>query len=189
LLLVLFSLSACLDPSEYDVEPDAGEADTAQFQDLLRLDFGSGFDLARFDTGTPPIDINQSDSEAPDPDEGLEVDKAIPELDQAPPPTHCRVLFQVQVPAESAGEIYLTGDMLDWEPDAQVLSRSGNEASVTLELELGPIEYKYTRGSWESVEVTSECAESANRPLNIRCGPDGEAPPVIDQVPRWQDGC
>lgn len=196
--LTLFGISlallGCLDPSKYEKDPEVGVADGG---------ISGPLDAARFDLGGPPppvdaapiVDMNLTDvgddaaviEDDASLDEGLAEDVQ-PDPDSAPAPTECQVEFIVQVPEGTDG-IYIAGDMTDWEPDGAQMSLNGQEARLALTLPLGPTAYKYTRGSWETVEKTSECGEQENRPQNIRCGPDGIAPPVIDQVHHWADGC
>jgi hypothetical protein len=59
--------------------------------------------------------------------------------------------------------------------------------AITLEFEDGtPLEYKYTRGSWEAVEKDAGCGEIANRTLTVEPGSDGTLR-VEDAVEKWRD--
>ncbi|MBU0550409.1 hypothetical protein KKF91_12820 [Myxococcota bacterium] len=191
LLWISLALLGCLDPSKYEKDPEAGAPDIGGNVTL---------DAARFDLGAwPPVDAALPPQDMPlvaDMGGDLALSDAAPveedaapiEEDATPPPTSCQVEFIVQVP-EGTDAIYVAGDMTSWEPNTERLALSGQEARSTLSLPLGPTNYKYTRGGWETVEKAGDCGEQDNRALTVRCGPDGIAPPVIDSVARWADGC
>jgi pullulanase len=60
-------------------------------------------------------------------------------------------------------------------------------ATVTLTfLEGEHLEYKYTRGSWDSVEKGPNCEEIPNRILNVVYGTN-ETMTTDDTVAKWRD--
>ena len=59
--------------------------------------------------------------------------------------------------------------------------------TTTIELLDGTaLEYKYTRGSWDTVEWWSEIYSTLNRKLTVNYGADGKQI-VDDNVPNWRD--
>jgi enterochelin esterase-like enzyme len=93
--------------------------------------------------------------------------------------------FQVTLPTETpAGDtIYIAGNFQGWNPSATPLQRSGNTASITLSFTPGTtLEYKYTRGSWNSVEKAADGSEVPNRAATA----DSDRT-VSDTVARWAD--
>ncbi|GGF60890.1 hypothetical protein GCM10010912_02620 [Paenibacillus albidus] len=99
------------------------------------------------------------------------------------------VTFRVNVPATtpSSGPVYLTGSFNSWNAaDAayQLMKGSDGVYSITLNLPAGTaVQYKVTRGTWASVESTSNGADIANRTLT----PSGGAQTVSLTVLRWKD--
>ena len=49
-----------------------------------------------------------------------------------------------------------------------------------------PVQYKYTRGSWEKVEKDGACGELKNRTLTTVFGKDGTMA-TADEVAKWRD--
>jgi len=100
----------------------------------------------------------------------------------------------VTVPESSPGTIYVTGGFPEplpaWDPGGIELSPTGapNVWSVTLTmLEGAEVEYKYTRGSWDTVEKEADGnTEIANRILVVDYGEDGSQT-VEDAVANWRD--
>ncbi|GGF60895.1 hypothetical protein GCM10010912_02630 [Paenibacillus albidus] len=99
------------------------------------------------------------------------------------------VTFRVNVPATtpSSGPVYLTGSFNSWNAaDAAYQLTKGSDGvySITLNLPAGTaVQYKVTRGTWASVESTSNGADIANRTLT----PSGGAQTVSLTVLRWKD--
>jgi predicted alpha/beta superfamily hydrolase len=100
------------------------------------------------------------------------------------------VTFYVQVPPEpdtpAADTIFITGNdpLLGlWDAGAVDMDPAATDMwTITLALPANAgIEYKYTRGSWETVEKASDGGEIANRTLT----PIGDSMPVYDTVERW----
>jgi len=81
-----------------------------------------------------------------------------------------KVTFVVEVPTYTPfdDEIYIAGTFNNWNPgDPKYrLVKSGDTYTITLELS-GLIEYKFTRGSWETVEKGQRGQEIPNRVLNV----------------------
>ena len=69
------------------------------------------------------------------------------------------------------------------------MARNGQTASVTLDLEQGMmLEYKYTRGTWSTVEKSDICLEHSNRALVVQDQGSGQLT-VSDTVGGWADLC
>jgi alpha-glucosidase len=101
------------------------------------------------------------------------------------------VTFQVDLPASTpAGDAIHLAKSPEWNPAGLALTRAGNSASVTLRLLPGlVVEYKYTRGSWATVEKGAGCEELPNRGITVQDSGDGTMS-VTDSVARWaDDGC
>ncbi|HEX6291314.1 MAG TPA: alpha/beta hydrolase-fold protein [Herpetosiphonaceae bacterium] len=105
---------------------------------------------------------------------------------QLPAPTaDVSLTFQVTLPPETpaADTIYIAGNFTGWNPGSTPMQRSGNTASITLSFAAGTnLEYKYTRGSWSSVEKAADGSELANRTTTA----DADRT-VSDSVARWAD--
>ena len=100
------------------------------------------------------------------------------------------VTFRVSVPAGTPADaqLYIAGDFQGWAPgDTPLAQLDASTWSVDLLFESGTdLQYKYTRGSWESVEKDEACGEIPNRTLTV----DGSAGPqqvVEDAVAKWRD--
>jgi hypothetical protein len=100
------------------------------------------------------------------------------------------VTFRASVPAGTPddGQLYIAGDFQGWAPgDTPMTQDAAGDWSIDLPFPAGTaIQYKYTRGSWESVEKDEACGEIPNRRLTV----DGSAGPVQlveDAVARWRD--
>ncbi|MFH1811650.1 MAG: TIM-barrel domain-containing protein [Pseudomonadota bacterium] len=64
--------------------------------------------------------------------------------------------------------VYLASDLGGWVPDAQPMARSGDWAeATTLVTEGQHLLFKFTRGTWASVETGSACEELSNRDLVV----------------------
>jgi pullulanase-type alpha-1,6-glucosidase len=113
-------------------------------------------------------------------------------MEQEPRPVE--VTFQVTVPTASPGPVHLAGSfpapLPEWDSAGIELSPIdlSNVWTVTLTLLEGTeIEYKYTRGSWETVEKEADGnTEIANRILVVDYGEDGTQT-VEDVVANWRD--
>lgn len=99
------------------------------------------------------------------------------------------VTFEVHVPPRTPAEddIYISGNIPElgpWDPGRRRLERAGRRRfAVTLEIPVGTrLEYKITRGSWETVEKGSRGEEIANRQLAVT-GDDT----VEVRVAKWRD--
>ncbi|WNS43625.1 carbohydrate binding domain-containing protein [Paenibacillus sp. MMS20-IR301] len=99
------------------------------------------------------------------------------------------VRFRVSVPSgtPAGGPLYLTGSFNSWnaaDSAYQLTKESDGTYSVTLNLPAGAaVQYKLTRGSWATVEVSGNGADIANRTLT----PAGGAQTVNLTVQRWKD--
>ncbi|HYE76358.1 MAG TPA: hypothetical protein VEI97_00090, partial [bacterium] len=93
------------------------------------------------------------------------------------------------VPANTppADPIYVAGSFNGWNPGqpAYRLTHTGSLYTLTLPTSVrGPIEFKFTRGSWASVETTASGAALPNRTFTI----PASGPATVDlQVAGWDD--
>lgn len=99
------------------------------------------------------------------------------------------VTFRVAVPAATPATdlVYVAGDFQGWNPGspAHALAQlPDGRREITLSLSPGaPIQFKFTRGSWTTVEKAANGEEIANRALVV---PSGDA--TVDfTVQRWAD--
>ncbi len=121
-------------------------------------------------------------------------------------PLMIAVTFVVIVPAGTPGPLYIAGDfgaagLPLWDPAGagMQLSAAGDDQwALTLELPEGvTIQYKFTRGNWETVEKGPDCEEIANRTLMVSVDElagleNGEGGYTIAHtVDKWRDldGC
>lgn len=99
------------------------------------------------------------------------------------------VTFAVRVPAGTppADRIYIAGNIAElgpWDPGRTNLARTpAGEHHLTLALQSGlRLEYKITRGTWETVEKGAHGEEIANR-VHVVAKPET----VVVQVAAWRD--
>lgn len=83
--------------------------------------------------------------------------------------------------------VYVAGNFNDWNPgDPNYALHFVGSGRYSIELRLNPehypeLEYKYTRGSWDSVEIDTWGNYTDNRRLTLRHGPQQHT----DRVPHW----
>lgn len=101
------------------------------------------------------------------------------------------VTFSVDVPEES-DDVYMASSFNGWNPAATCLLRFdarervfGARTTVDL-LEGEAVEYKYTRGSWQTVETTADQGDVPNRRLQVLYRHGGSME-VSDTVDAWKD--
>lgn len=93
------------------------------------------------------------------------------------------VTFEAHVPAATTGTVYLASSATGW-THVPMQWVSPGVARVTVTTNRGDwIDYKYTRGSWSTVEKSLDCGERPNRAA--RAGPRTQ----LDRVRNWLDGC
>lgn len=95
--------------------------------------------------------------------------------------------FDVTLPAGTPMDapLYVATSVTGWRPDGVRMTRldaSRATASVTVE-EGTPVGYKYTRGTWATVERAAGCAERPNRAVRAGAGA------TADTVVTWADRC
>ncbi|MEJ5223949.1 MAG: S-layer homology domain-containing protein, partial [Anaerolineales bacterium] len=102
------------------------------------------------------------------------------------------VTFRVNVPNPTPGTVYIAGSfpapLPNWTPGGIALSEvSPGVWEVTLNILDGTtIQYKYTRGSWDTVEKGTLHEEIANRSVTTAYGISGTQL-VTDTVVNWRD--
>ena len=103
------------------------------------------------------------------------------------------VTFTVTLPGNTPASdtIHIAGNFPapypTWDPAGLPMTRlDATHAQITLNLLEGTnLEYKYTRGSWETVEKGPNCEELSNRTLTVSPGP-GNTQAVTDTVAKWR---
>jgi 1,4-alpha-glucan branching enzyme len=99
------------------------------------------------------------------------------------------VTFRVTVPAATpaSGPVYLTGNFNSWntaDTAYQLTKGTDGVYSITLNIPGGTaLEYKFTRGTWASVEANSNGSDITNRLLTT----SGGSQTVNLTVQRWKD--
>lgn len=88
------------------------------------------------------------------------------------------VTFRVGVPAYTPGVVYIAGDIPEfgpWNPGLVAMTETApNVWEYTLDILDGTqLQYKFTRGSWETVESWGSIVALANRSATIEYGADG----------------
>ena len=217
-LCASLALAACLDASKFDDAPDGGldvgvrsvpdrglmrdsatladaeqsdaEQSDAEQLDAAQSDAAATLDATQSDAGT----VVDGGADAAMMVDGSATADAIPPADAAPLPGPCRVHFVVDVSDDTpdGAAIYVAGDFSapEWEPalPALAIAREGNVAEATIEIDQGRMEYKYTRGAWETVERRADCGDVDNRVQFVQCQGDAEFE-IRDTVARWADQC
>jgi predicted alpha/beta superfamily hydrolase len=84
----------------------------------------------------------------------------------------------------SSNKIYLVGSFNNWNPhDEKLLLQSVNgKRGITIELAKGMYEYKFTEGSWESVESMDKGTPVQNRSVAV----DSDTTILVD-IEQWAD--
>ena len=105
-------------------------------------------------------------------------------------PTHCpKVTFMVEsIPENTPGadHIYVTGNFNSWNPGNEEFSMENKEGkyyyTIDLDSTLERIEYKFTRGDWDRVEVDVNGREFPYRQFEY-----GTADTIRVKIPNWSD--
>ena len=115
-------------------------------------------------------------------------------------PETCEVTVTVNFPAGSPEDlpVFIASGQFtpEWTPDDEdegALVVSGDSATGVITFpNFTNVAYKYTRGTWETVEVNSDCTDlTADRFFFVRCDADEELS-VSDVVGQWrgiEGGC
>ncbi|MFL5789050.1 MAG: alpha/beta hydrolase-fold protein [Flavisolibacter sp.] len=98
-----------------------------------------------------------------------------------------RVTFIIdQLPAYQIENdaVYLAGSFNNWNPGDNKLRLTtiNNKKGITIQLQHGTYEYKFTRGSWKTVEVAPDGKSKQNRSLEV----DNDTTINIE-IPNWAD--
>ena len=108
-----------------------------------------------------------------------------------PGPSHQGLTVRVSVPATTSdtAHVYIAGNFNGWAPGlASYRLTRGNDDIWTIELPenvRGAIEFKFTLGSWERVETTSDGADVPNRRFTV---PAEGAAEYQGTVAGWKNG-
>lgn len=106
-----------------------------------------------------------------------------------PQPEPEGVTLRVTVPSSTpaSGPVYAAGSFNSWnpaDPAYQLTKGPDGKYSISLNLPAGTaVQYKFTRGSWATVEVNANGSDVANRSLT----PAGGSQSVNVTVARWKD--
>jgi hypothetical protein len=93
------------------------------------------------------------------------------------------VTFEAHVPASTTGTVYVASSATGW-TDVPLTWAAPGVARGTVTAAPGEwIDYKYTRGSWDTVEKAGDCTERPNRAMLAG------ARTQVDRVRHWRDGC
>jgi gluconolactonase len=98
-----------------------------------------------------------------------------------------KFVVKTSQPVAKEDTLYLAGNntaLGDWNPNAIALNRKSDTLfEVVVELENAEnIEFKITRGSWETVEKDAEGGEIENRTATVKSGKD-----IVIEVESWAD--
>lgn len=116
------------------------------------------------------------------------------EATAVPQPLPVEVTFEVEVPegTPAEGSVFIVGtepEICDWcNPQTAALAKGEDgKWRVTITFQEGtPIEYKFTLGSWDTVEKDATCNEVANR--QVRAVPDANGTQTIrNTVANWRN--
>lgn len=108
------------------------------------------------------------------------------------PAQNIRAQLTVRVEAVPAGtptaaSIYIAGSFNDWNPGAReyALKREADHYTITLPATLrGPIEFKFTLGSWQRVETDAAGGDIVNRSFVV----PNEPATLKTRIAGWRDG-
>jgi len=99
--------------------------------------------------------------------------------------------LRLAVPANTpaTAPVFVAGSFNQWNPAApeyRLAAAAPGQYAITLPASVrGRIEFKFTLGSWDSVESDSAGGDVANRSLTV---PATGATSYLGMVPRWRDG-
>ncbi len=98
-----------------------------------------------------------------------------------------KVTFRVNIPP-GLNFAYIAGSFNKWNPKGNRLEyiQDSNYYTTTLDLSEGEIiEYKYTQGTWDTVETTLDQVDRANRRIEIRSS-YSDSMQITDVVEKWK---
>ncbi len=161
---------------------------------LIVLCAGCAPDVERF---RDPVDAGLVDNPAPNtvPMPG-NPDSSMVSADAGETPSSCIVLFQVSLPdvTPTDARIHIAGNFFDgdreWLPGDPTLALQRNSDGAGIELNLTngqQVDYKYTLGNWEGVEVDADCNDIDDRIITIDCA--SAMPEQQDVVVAWKGVC
>jgi predicted alpha/beta superfamily hydrolase len=91
--------------------------------------------------------------------------------------------LELTTPADDNRPVFISGNFCQWFPDVdrfRMRKTGAGRYFIELPAELAPLEYKYTRGSWDSVELNSNGESVPNRFSRRQTGTRR------DVVPHWR---
>jgi predicted alpha/beta superfamily hydrolase len=104
-------------------------------------------------------------------------------------PADAQLTIRLSSPAGSDAPVFVAGSFNGWAPadSAYRLRREADGAyAITLPADVrGPVEFKFTRGAWETVELDSAGQAVGNRAFTV---PASGAATYAATVTRWADG-
>ncbi|MFH0748976.1 MAG: carbohydrate-binding module family 20 domain-containing protein [Candidatus Bathyarchaeota archaeon] len=99
-----------------------------------------------------------------------------------------KVTFNLHVP-HGSDTVYIAGSFNNWNPEGLRVERSQQNDARTITvhfLEGQVIEYKYTRGSWQTVETMHDHVDRPNRKLEVPTS-ISRSIQITDVVEGWKD--
>ena len=98
---------------------------------------------------------------------------------------HCSLTFELKTVEDGQGAYYISGNFNnwqagDWRYKLQPVAPGKYRVPLSIAPSTGVIAYKYTRGSWDTVELNVNGASIGNRYTTVGAGV------VRDFVPRWR---
>ncbi len=201
LLICILGLTGCPDVDKYakeELPQDVGVVSMDGSSPVVDVSAPSDEDAevpSPADGAAPLSDMTvANDAEPTTSDSGAPEGDAAANAADSQVPSGCVLNFIVTIPDDSpAGDIYLAGagfDAAEWEPaEANLrMERNGTQATLTIAVQhLDRLSYKYTRGSWDTVEGTNDCGDIENRGVVADCI-TGDLT-VEDEVLNWVDAC
>jgi glycosidase len=101
-----------------------------------------------------------------------------------------KVAIAVTLPSTTppGDTVFIAGDFQGWDPGATPMTKVDDRTwTILLPFREGDApQYKFTRGSWETVEKDAGCGEIPNRTITALFGTDG-TPSVENMVEKWRD--
>jgi len=98
-----------------------------------------------------------------------------------------KITFLVKQPSafRSSDHLYIAGNFNSWDPgdkNFEFAEDKNGIAKITISLQAGNYEYKFTRGSWDKVETSTAGKGISNRALQISCDTT-----INVEIKEWSD--
>jgi len=96
-----------------------------------------------------------------------------------------QIIFRAHLPDSTplSDTVYIAGNFNEWNAAGTAMKRTGDIAAAEIDLgKLNKVEYKYTRGSWATVEKAADGTEINNRKID-----SSKSRIVYDTIQNWAD--